>query len=401
MALFEYIAKNQEGKVFKGRVDELSKSKVIDILHSKNLVIISISDVKKKLFDFKFAQSVTPEEIVIFCRQLTTLIDSGVSLVQSVEILNEQTKNQKLREILSRVLTDVREGNAFHASLAKFPAVFSSFVLSMIKAGEASGNLPEILDRVSTYLEESLSLQRKVKSSLTYPAVVICMAIAITTFLIVKVIPTFKGIFDSLGGTLPLPTQMLLSLSDFLSRFIFLFLGILVAAGIAFKRYLRTDRGKKQFDFLILKLPIIGDLLRKVAIAQFCRTFSTLVRSGVPILNTLDIVGATSGNKIIEAAVLTAKKSVQEGEPLSEPLARTNIFPIMVTRMIAIGEKTGKLQEMLSRIADFYTDEVNTAVEGLTSIIEPLIIGILGVVIGGIVIALFLPILKITELVGA
>jgi type IV pilus assembly protein PilC len=301
--------------------------------------------------------------------------------------------------VVTDLLNNIKEGSSFHTVLSKYPGVFSSFYISMVRAGEASGKLSEILDRVSSYIETMLALQRKIRSSLAYPIIVISMAIIITAFLILKIIPTFKGIFDMLGGELPLPTRILIGISDFSRRWFLLMIAGLIILVIGLKRISMTPVGKKRIDATILKLPIFGDLVRKVSIAKFCRTFSTLVSSGVPILAALDIVGSTADNKVVEEAVYSAKKYVQEGEPISEPLARSGVFPPMVIRMIAVGEKTGKLEDMLGKIAQFYEEEVNTAIAGLTSMIEPLIIGFLGIVIGGIVVSLFLPILKITQLI--
>jgi len=400
MAVYEYVAKTKEGKILKGKTEDSTKERIIDILHDQGMVIISLKEVKKSLFTIRVPKKISSSEVVIFTRQLTTLIESGVSLVQALEILSDQVTNIEFKRVIGTVLTDVREGKAFNAALVRFSKVFSSFYVSMVKAGEVSGNLSGILSRISGYLEKTIALQRKVKSSLTYPVVVICMAILITMFLIVKVIPTFKEIFISLNAELPIPTMILLGLSDFLrANLIWIIFG-LVGISFVIKNAISTPKGRRVYDKFILEMPIFGPILRKVAIAQFCRTFSTLVKSGVPILNALDIVGATSGNVIIEEAVSSSKKSVQEGEPLSEPLMRSTVFPPMVTRMIAIGEKTGKLEEMLTKISQFYEEEVEAAVEGLTSLIEPLIIGFLGIVIGGIVVALFLPILKITQFIG-
>ncbi|MDD2866928.1 MAG: type II secretion system F family protein, partial [Candidatus Omnitrophica bacterium] len=267
------------------------------------------------------------------------------------------------------------------------------------KAGEASGLLDEILDRLAGYLEKSSALQRKVKSSLVYPVVVICMAVLITIVLLVKVVPTFKGIFASLGGTLPLPTQVLILISDTLRRFFPFVVGAFVILGFAFKKYIDTPRGRYQLDTALLRMPLFGPLLRKVVVAKFSRTLSTLVRSGVPILNALEIVGKTSGNLVVEEAVMNARTSIKEGEPIADPLSKSGVFPPMVVRMISVGEQTGQLEKMLTKIADFYDEQVDAAVSGLTSMIEPVVIGFLGIVIGGIVIALFMPIFKITELI--
>ncbi|MFC1514769.1 type II secretion system F family protein [Candidatus Omnitrophota bacterium] len=397
MALFEYKVRTKDGKIAKGMVEEDSRDSVQRILHSQGYVIISIIEKKGKVRKFTSGR-VKADEIVVFSRQLTTLIASGIPLVQALEILSEQINNPYFKQVVSDILNNIKEGSSFHVVLAKYPRVFSSFYISMVRAGEASGKLSEILDRVSVYIESMLSLQRKIRSSLAYPIIVISMAVIITAFLILKIIPTFKGIFDMLGGELPLPTQILIGFSDFSRRWFLLIVVVMVLGIIGLKKISTTPKGKRKIDGIVLKLPVMGDLIRKIAIAKFCRTFSTLVSSGVPILAALDIVGSTADNKVVEDSVYSAKKFVQEGEPISEPLARSGVFPPMVIRMIAVGEKTGKLEDMLGKIAQFYEEEVNTAIAGLTSMIEPLIIGFLGIVIGGIVVALFLPILKITQL---
>jgi type IV pilus assembly protein PilC len=270
----------------------------------------------------------------------------------------------------------------------------------MSKAGEASGMLNEILELLATYLEKSAALIRKIRSGLVYPTVVVIMATLITAVLLFKVVPTFKGIFEILGGSLPLPTLILIAISDLFRKFFFLLIGLLIGLAILFKRYISTKKGRHNFDNRKLKMPVLGILFRKVAIAKFARTFSTLVKSGVPILNSLEIVGKTSGNKIIEEAVNNCRQAIRDGEPIAQPLTNSGVFPPMVTRMISIGEKTGKLEYMLTKIADFYDEQVDSAVSGLVSMIEPLVIAFLGIIIGGIVIALFLPIFKITQLVA-
>lgn len=398
MPVFEYKFRTKEGKVVKGFVEAESKEKVNELLHLQGASpVISIKERKGKRRPK--SGKVKAEEIVIFSRQLTTLIESGIPLVQALEILSEQIKNLYFKEIIIEILGRVTEGSSFHDALARHSRIFSEFYISMVKAGEASGKLSEILNRVSFYLEDSLSLKRKIKASLAYPVIVVSIAILITTFLMIKVVPTFKQIFEGMGGTLPLPTQILIGISIFLRKnflYMFILLGLLV---ILFKKYYSTSQGRLKIDMFLLTMPVFGDLFTKIAIARFCRTFSTLVSSGVPVLTALDIVGATSGNKVIEEVVLETKKFVQEGESISSPLSRKKIFPPMVVRMIYVGEKTGKLEEMLAKIAHFYEEEVDVAVGALTSMIEPLVIGFLGIVVGGIVISLFLPIIKITQLI--
>ncbi len=398
MAIYEYKARNKQGKIIKGESDGNSSQDITASLHSQGLVILSIKEKKRKSRKVR-ASKVKADEIVVFTRQLTTLIESGIPLVQALEILYDQVKTPYFKQVIFSIFNDIKEGTSFNGALSKYPRVFSEFYINMVRAGETSGQLPGILERISSYIEDALSLQRKIRSSLAYPAIVVVMAIGITAFLILKVIPTFKGIFSSLGGELPLPTRMLLAFSDFARQWFLVIVGFLIVGGIILQRYTITPRGRKQIDETMLKIPIMGELIKKIAIAKFCRTFSTLVSSGVPILTALDIVGKTAGNKVLEDAVFASRKFVQEGEAISEPLARSGIFPPMVVRMIGVGEKTGKLEDMLNKISQFYEDEVDTAVSGLTSMIEPIIIGFLGIVIGGIVVSLFLPIIQITQMI--
>ena len=328
------------------------------------------------------------------------MIDSGITLVAALGILKDQIENKALADIISWMYQDVEAGKGFCDAVAKYPAAFSGFYISMIKAGEASGTLDEVLDRLALYLEKTAALRRKIKSSLIYPAVVITMAFSITALLLLKVVPTFKNIFETLGGNLPLPTQILITISDIFKKYFFLLLIALGFSIFGLTRYIATPSGRYKFDKFILKLPIFGPLFLKVAVARFARTFSTLVKSGIPILNALDIVAKTAGNKVIEETIDNSRQAIRDGEPIYQPLERSKVFPLMVVRMIGIGEKTGELEKMLSKIAEFYENEVDNAVSGLTSIIEPLVIAFLGIIIGGIVLALFLPIFKISELVS-
>jgi type IV pilus assembly protein PilC len=328
------------------------------------------------------------------------MVDSGIPLVQALDILSEQLENNTFKEIISKIRHDIETGSSLSEAIGRHPKVFSPLYINMVKAGESSGMLDDILDRLATYLEKTAALQRKVKSSLIYPAMVSGMAVLITMVLIVKVVPTFKGIFDILGGTLPAPTRILIAFSDLVRHFFPFLIGGVIFFIFALSRYIRTEGGRLRWDRLLLRLPVFGQLLRKVSVAKFARTLSTLVKSGVPILTSLGIVGKTAGNKVIEIAVANVRSSIREGENIAKPLAQSGVFPPMVDRMIAVGEQTGELEKMLSKIADFYDEQVDAAVSGLTSMIEPLIIAFLGVVIGSIVIAMFLPIFKITELLG-
>ncbi len=399
MPTFKYTAKEINGKTVSGVLEYSDKALLIDALRKKDLIIISIEEAAKKR-PMSIGGSVKLEEIVIFSRQLATMVDSGIPLVQALDILCEQIEKPVFRNILAKIKDDIETGSSLSDAFARHPAVFSTLYVNMVRAGESSGALDDILDRLATYLEKSNTLQRKVKSSLIYPAVVVTMAILITLVMLIKVIPTFKGIFVMLGGELPFPTRVLIFVSDTI-REMFVYAASGIAIGVfALKRYMKTRQGRENFDKMLLSMPILGPLFRKVAVAKFTRTLATLVKSGVPILVSLEIVGKTAGNTVIEKAVESVRTGIKEGENIADPLAKSGAFPPMVVRMIKVGEQTGELEKMLTKIADFYEDQVDAAVSGLTSLIEPLIIGFMGIVIGGIVIAMFLPVFKLTEIIA-
>ncbi len=399
MSTYQYAAKDKNGHTVIGVLAANSVSEVAEVLHTKGLVVVSIEQARKKTTRHKDTK-VKADDLVIFSRQLATMIDSGISLVQSLGILAEQIENKNLKSVVTTVRQDIEGGMNFCDALAKHPNVFSELFINMTKAGEASGMLDEVLDRLATYLEKSAALARKIGSSLVYPAVVVGMSIIITAVLLLKVVPTFKGIFEMLGGQLPLATRILIGFSDLLSRHFLILVILMVFLGFIFRKYISTQKGRYNFDLQKLHMPVLGQLFRKVAIAKFSRTFSTLVKSGVAILNALDIVAKTSGNKVVEQAVADSRVAVRNGEPIAKPLSKSTVFPPMVCRMIAVGEQTGQLEKMLSKIADFYDEQVDATVAALTSMIEPLVIGFLGIVIGSIVISLFMPIFKITELIA-
>ncbi len=400
MQTYQYIAKDKTGHSLAGVIEAVSESEAADILHKKDLIVISLRSGKTTGLAKSKDRKVKLDDLVIFSRQLATMVEAGIPLVQSLGILAEQIENPGLKNVVVSVRQDIEAGVNFCDALSKHPVVFSDFFINMARAGEASGMLHEVLDRLASYLEKTSSLQRKIRSSLVYPAVVITMAIIITSVLLLKVVPTFKNIFEILGGQLPLPTQILILSSDILRKY-FLFVVIALGIGIYFfKKYISTEKGRYNFDSFKLKAIVLGPLFRKVAVAKFSRTFSTLVKSGVAALNALDIVAKTADNKVVEKVVLEARDAVRQGEPINRALSNGGVFPPMVCRMIGVGEQTGQLEKMLTKIADFYDDQVDAAVSGLTSMIEPLVIAFLGVVIGGIVISLFLPIFKITELIA-
>lgn len=402
MPTYKYTAKDQEGKNVGGKISADNEAMIVAELRKRNLIILSISEekesiVKKADSPKKVKKKVKSEDIVIFTRQFATMIDAGIPILQALEALSEQTTHPTFKDTIVQIKDDIQLGSSLSASFAKHTKVFDQLYVNMIRVGETGGILPTILDRVAIYLEKTEKLRSKVKSAMIYPAVIVTMALSITLLLIIKVVPTFSSIYDSLGQKLPAMTQFLIDLSNFLQHYI-LFVGVfLFLAIIGFNKYRSTEKGRLYVDAMILKIPIFGELACKVSVSRFARTFSTLSSSGVPILEALDIVGKTCGNKVIELLVDDVKASVKEGDSIAVPLAKSTVFPPMVTKMIAIGEKSGQLDKMLSKVAEFYDEQVDTAVEGLTKIIEPLIIGFLGIVVGFIVIALFLPILNLTQ----
>ena len=400
MPTYAYVVKNKVGRTLQGSLAAASRQSLIEQLWKQEFVVLSIAERQAGAAGLRFGRgSVKTQQLVIFSRQLATMVASGIPIIGSIEALMDQMEDRAFQAVLKRIRDEVEAGSSLSEALAKHPRVFSEFFLNMVRAGESSGRLEEILDRLANYLEKIEALRRKVQASLYYPAVVSVLAFSISAFLVIVIVPKFKEIFSTLGGNLPLPTRLLLQTSDFLRQYLVLEAAALVMLMTGFHVYIRTPPGRAWFDRLKLRLPIVGKLLRKVAIARFSRTLATLVRAGVPILTAMDIVARTAGNKVIEEAVMAARTSVREGENIADPLAQSKAFPPMVTRMIAVGEKTGELEKMLTKVADFYESEVDAAVSGLTSLIEPLVIAFLGLVIGAIVIALFMPILTITQLI--
>ncbi|MDD4909926.1 MAG: type II secretion system F family protein [Candidatus Omnitrophica bacterium] len=397
MPVFRYKAKDSGSAVKSGEIEAGSVQDAADILHKRGYTVISL-DAAKALRSRR--ESVSTDDLVVFSRQLATMIESGISLVQALAILSEQAEKKSFKSVIGSMRQDIEEGSSFSEALAKHAGIFPEIFRSMVQAGEASGMLEEILERLAVYIEKSAALRRKIVSSLIYPAVVISMAVIITAVLLLKVVPTFKAIFDILGGQLPLPTKILIFTSDLLRHNILYVIIAAAAAFFLFRKYYATQKGRYAVDKRMLSLPVFGRLAIKVAVVKFSRTLATLVKSGVPILNSLEIVARIAGNKVVEEAVLSARKSIREGEPIAGPLSNSGVFPPMVVRMIGVGEQTGELEKMLTKIADFYDDQVDAAVSGLTSLLEPLVIAFLGIVIGGIVISLFLPIFKITQLIA-
>jgi len=391
------------GKIVSGIQDALNEDNAVTSLMSRGLMVLSLQQKAAATKSRKKTWSVKETDLVLFTRQLSTMIEAGISLVQALTALYDQCdpKRQKsLRHIISDVITRVQGGETFHESIAKHPRVFDRLFVSMVKAGEHGGLLAEILDRLAGFLEASARLRKKVKSAMTYPVIVICIAMAITTFLIVKVVPIFGEIFKDFGSKLPAPTQFLIDVSDFMrGEWYFLLLGIF---GVFFgvRTFLRSTRGKQLWDKWKLKLPVFGPLIHKICMSRFARTFAQLIRSGVPILEVLDIVGGASGNHVVEMSIKGVSDDVEKGDNLSIALSKKTIFPPMMLRMVAAGEATGKIDTMLEKMADFWDEEIEAMLDALTSLIEPLLIVFLGVIVGGIVIAMFLPIFKLNEVVS-
>src|SRR5437773_7557617 len=403
MITFSYQARDMSGKIVSGIQDALDEDNTVTSLMSRGLMVLSLQKKASASRPRKKAWSVKETDLVLFTRQLSTMIEAGISLVQALTALYDQCdpKRQKsLRHIISDVITRVQGGETFHESIAKHPRVFDRLFVSMVKAGEHGGLLAEILDRLAGFLEASARLRKKVKSAMTYPVIVICIAFAITTFLLVKVVPIFGEIFKDFGSKLLAPTQLLIDVSDFMrGEWYFL---ILILGGIFFgiRTFLRSTRGKQLWDRWKLKLPIFGPLIHKICMSRFSRTFAQLIRSGVPILEVLDIVGGASGNHVVETSIKEVGADVEKGDNLSVSLSRKSIFPPMLLRMVAAGEATGKIDTMLEKMADFWDEEIEAMLDALTSLIEPMLIVFLGVIVGGIVIAMFLPIFKLNEVVS-
>ena len=337
-------------------------------------------------------KKVSPKNVAVFTRQFSVMIDAGLPLVQCLEILGSQEEDKNFAETILQTRTDVESGASLADAMKKHPKVFDALFSNMIAAGEAGGILDTILKRLATYIEKSVKLKAQVKSAMIYPVAIIVIATLVVGVILWKVIPTFAALFSGLGAELPLPTRFVIWLSDSLVRFLpFIIVGI-VAAAYGFRQYYATENGKRVIDGVTLKLPILGLIMRKIAVARFCRTLSTLLSSGVPILDGLDITARTSGNSIVEDAIMVTRKSIERGETISAPLRETGVFPPMVCQMISVGETTGALDTMLAKIADFYEEEVDTAVAGMLTLLEPVMIAFLGIVVGGIVIAMYLPI---------
>jgi type IV pilus assembly protein PilC len=400
MPSFSYVARETAtGREIRNTVEAATEQAAITALLNRNLLVVSIQEkVGKK--GKTSGGKVALQDLVMFTRQLATMVDAGLAMVQSLQALAEQTTSKVMRDVIKDVCSRVEAGDSFSEALAKHPKVFNKLYTCMVGAGERGGLLAEILGRLSTYLENAARLRRKVKSSMMYPIVVTIVAISITIFLLVKVVPVFGDIFQSFGSKLPVPTQYLINVSSFVRKFLIL---ILMAGGGAvygWLYFLKTKQGREFWDSRRIKLPIFGHIAHKICLARFTRTFASLIRSGVPILEVMNIVSNTCGNVVMEKAIKTAAGDIERGESISTALSKHPIFPAMVLRMLSAGEQTGKIDSMMERIADFLDEEVETILSGLTALIEPILIVFLGVVVGTIVICMFLPIFKMSDIVN-
>jgi len=346
-----------------------------------------------------FQPKVTGKDVVIFTRQLSTMIDAGLPLVQGLEILSNQQENPTFKKILIQIRADVETGTTFADALKKHPKVFDNLFCNMVEAGEIGGILDTILARLSIFMEKSMILKKRVKGAMTYPIICLCISIVILGVILVFVVPVFEKMFADFGAALPVPTQIVVSLSNTVKNNLLYMLAFIALIIFLFRKFYQTERGEKKIDAMILNLPVFGDLVRKVSVAKFSRTLGTMLRSGVPILESLNVVARTSGNKIIEIAVFRTAEAISEGRPIAEPLEETGVFPSMVVQMINVGEAVGALDAMLEKIADFYDEEVDQAVDNLTAMIEPFMMVFLGGMIGGLVVAMYLPIFKMGEVV--
>jgi len=402
MATYSYSVRDRMGRILKGKLDGGSKDAVQAKLTQMGYIIVQLDQQGglAALNEIKFGTGVKQKDVSIFARQFSTMIDAGLSLTKCLSILSAQTESTALRDVIAQIGKDVESGQSLSDALGGHPKVFPPIFVNMVRAGETGGVLDEVLNRVADHLEAELSLKGKIKSAMTYPVAMGGLVLLVLAAMMVFVVPTFEKMFDDMGGKLPLMTQMLVDASNFISSWKGL-VALAVGAGavLAFKWWSKGP-GKTIWDGAKLQMPVFGSLVRKIALARFTRTFGTLVTAGVPILTALDIVASTSGNEIISNAVLRARSAIKEGETIAKPLSESKVFPSMLVQMIAVGEETGALDQMLNKVAAFYDEEVSTATDGLTSLIEPLMMASLGVIVGGIVIALYLPMFQVITLVN-
>jgi type IV pilus assembly protein PilC len=400
MPIFVYTGRTRGGQTISGEMEAATREAVIAKLRTQQIAATNVRTKPKDITIPGFGGGVEEKEIVIFTRQFATMIDAGLPLVQCLEILASQQENKVFKKALIEIRQSVEGGMTFAAALKQHPKVFTSLYANMVEAGETGGILDTILNRLAQYMEKAMALKGKVKSAMIYPSTIVSVALVVVIFLLVFVIPTFKSMFEGFGAALPLPTEIVLAMSRIVRGYFLYGVGVIVALIVSLRMWYKTPAGKLAIDSFMLKTPVFGVLIRKVAVAKFTRTLGTLISSGVAILDGLDITARTAGNKVVELAVQRTRASIAEGKTISEPLKASGVFPPMVVQMISVGEQTGALDAMLGKIADFYDEEVDTAVANLTALLEPMLMVFLGIVIGGVVVAMYLPIFKLVTVVG-
>ncbi len=400
MPVYEYTARNPaNGQILKGQLDVASKDDVVKHIKQQKMMMVNIREQPKQISFSLKRKGVATRDIVIFTRQFATMINAGLPLVQSLDILAKQTENPALAEVTRQVVYDVESGHTLADAFSKHPKAFTDLYVNMVAAGEAGGILDTILLRLATFLEKNDALMRKVKGAMVYPGVIFTVAAVAVAVLLIFVIPTFQAMFASVNLELPLPTRIVIGASQLLINYWWVIIAVIGLAIFGIRRYYATDDGKKRIDQMLLNAPVLGDMLRKSAVSRFTRTLGTLISSGVSILDGLEITAKTAGNRVIHDAVMASRQSIAGGETIAAPLEKSKVFPPMVISMIAVGEQTGGLDEMLSKIADFYDDEVDVAVSALLSLMEPIMIVVLGVIVGGMVVAMYLPIFDMVNAV--
>ena len=403
MPIYQWKGRTVSGDVQTGEMTVGSQDEVLAQLRKKRIIVTYVREKSRPVsmnLKIRGSSGVKIKELAVFTRQFATMINAGLPLVQCLDILSQQAVNANFKSVITNVMNEVESGSTLAEALRKHPKVFDKLFTNMVQAGEAGGVLDDILLRLAAYIEKAEALRRKVKSAMTYPVVVACVAIGATVFMLLFIIPTFAKIFTEFGGELPLPTKIVMGLSAFLRGAWYILVGVAIAMIFLYRRYVATENGRRTVDRTMLRIPVFGDVLRKGAIARFTRTLGTLISSGVPILDGLEITAQTAGNKIIEEAIMATRGSIREGETIAGPLRQSKVFPPMVVQMIGIGEETGALDEMLNKIAAFYDDEVNTAVDTMTSVIEPIMIVVMGVMVGGMVVAMYMPMFKLVSVVA-
>ena len=395
MSVFVWEGKLANGGIKKGEIEATDKAAAALILKRQRIIPTKLKSKPKDISLFE--KKVKTKEIVIFTRQFSTMINAGLPLVQCLDILSSQQPNPSFKKVTSQIKVDVEAGSTFADALSKHPKIFDSLYVNLVAAGEVGGVLDTVLNRLAVYMEKNESLKNKVKGAMTYPIIVLCVAFGVVAILMIFVIPTFSDMFKQFGSALPGPTQFIVNLSSFFRKFWWAMIGFIVSLIFGFKWIRTQEKGRFYTDKMMLRLPVFGPLIRKVAVAKFTRTLGTMISSGVPIMDGLEITSKTAGNMIIENAIRTVRTAISEGRTMSEPLEQTGLFPGMVVQMIAVGEATGAMDQMLGKIADFYDEEVDTAVEALTSALEPMLMVFLGGIIGFVVVAMYLPIFKMAS----